>query len=97
MRRQCHRIGSRLSPVGDLRTRGVHYLSVHGTRPSGACCYKTLSLRTLSRREPEVSALGCLAPFRLEQLDGLPLLSQRAADIRPVPSRLLVVPDSRGL
>ncbi|KAK2167686.1 hypothetical protein LSH36_25g04040 [Paralvinella palmiformis] len=86
IRRQCHRIGSCLSPAGDLRTRGVHYLSVHGTRRSGACCYKTLSLRTLTRREPEVSPLCRLATFLLEQLDGLPLLSQRAVDVRPVHS-----------
>jgi len=37
-----------------------------------------------------LSPLGCLAPFQLEQLDGLPLLSQCAADICPVHSRLLV-------
>jgi len=69
------------------------------THRSGACCYKTLSLRTLSRREPEVSPLGRLATFRLEQLDGLPLLSQRAGDVRPVHSRLLVaahIPDAGG-
>ena len=44
----------------------------------------------LTLRELEVSPLGCLGSFRLEQLDGLPSFIQRAGDIRPVHSRLLV-------